>query len=114
MSEMRWKFDPNAKQLYLVDGQRKIKILKLGFFANNVAKDYCCVKGIDGELRIAKIEETPKDKILRLPEGDIAFIEMDEWYKGGKFLIFTPEPSTKKMLDDIMCQMSDDSKGQRL
>jgi hypothetical protein len=108
MSEMLWKFDPNTKQLYLVDGQRKIRILKLSFFANNVAKDYCIVKGIDDKLEIAKIEETPKDKIVRLPEGDIAFVEMDELYKGGKFLIFTPDASTKKMLDDIICQMNGD------
>jgi hypothetical protein len=109
MSEMRWKFDASKKELYLVDGQRKIKILKLGFLADNVAKDYCGVKGIGGELKIAKIEETPKDKILRLPEGDIAFIEMNESYKGGKFLIFTPDLLTKEMLADIMCQMNDDA-----
>jgi hypothetical protein len=104
LREMRWNFDPETKELFLKDGPKKIKIINIEFLAQHLAKDHCIVQGANG-LEFAKIAETPTDKVLSLPDADIALVEMAEPFRGGKFLIFTPTAETTEMLKDIMCKM---------
>lgn len=99
MHEMHWEYDPETRQFYYREDTKKYRVKALLIYANGI-RDSCIRLGDDGEPKIAKIANTPKEKILSIPDGDVAIVMLDRLDK--PWLLFDVNPSTKPMIDFML------------
>lgn len=72
---MQWSGEEDG--IYLVLPEGKYKVTNLNVIANG-SMDLCITKSEDGAIGIAKIEDTPPEKIIHIPQYDIAHFEFDK------------------------------------
>jgi len=73
--EIQWSGE--ADGIYLVLPEGKYRVVNLKVIANG-SMDLCILKSDNGAISIAKIEDTPPERIIHVPQYDIAHFEFDK------------------------------------
>ena len=99
--DMMWEVDDAGA--YLVSGGRRWPVKSMGICANGT-RDLCIARDGMGELIIAKIEGTPPEMVLGIPDSDIAVFEFHEEIPGasGKVLIIGLNPTFEPLMRHII------------
>lgn len=67
---------------YISDENTEHRITRAGVIANGT-KDLCLASGVSSrDYKIQRISETPPEKIIWIPKGDILFLEIEPSYNG--------------------------------
>ena len=99
--DFHWQVDDD--RAYLVRDGKMWPIKAIGICANGT-RDLCIARDDEGELIIAKIESTPPEKVLDVPDADIGIFEFYEEIPslGGKLIILGMDPSFDELIRHII------------
>lgn len=94
-------FKRDGRKMLLIFEGKHHKIVRCAIIAN-ITRDVCLARGDSpGDIKPAEIKDTPNERIVDIPDGDILWLQIDPPHNDKHSIFMTITEDMKPLIDEI-------------